>query len=68
MTVPLMVLACAGGGLLLSFGLCGAAASASGHLRALGSVGVSIFLISIAALPVGFIWLVIIVLINAFRK
>lgn len=66
-TPPLAVIGCGAGAMLLSFGLCGA--SSWGHaVQGLGSAAVVLFGLSILAILVGFFWLVVIAVINAFRR
>ena len=70
--IPVIVLACGGGGILLSFGLCGAAAAlpnrGSTFTGALGIIGLVVMGISVAAVLVGILWLITAALINAFRR
>jgi len=65
-TPSAITLACGGGGVLLSFGLCGAAASA--RLRVFSSVGIVLFGLSLIAIAVGVVWLLAVCIINAFRS
>jgi len=69
---PLIVLACAGGGLLLSLGLCGANLSVRGQAHygegILGGLGLVLFGISLLSLIGSFLWLVAAAIINAIRS
>lgn len=65
--VPLVVLACGAAGMLIGFGLCGAAGVAKG-VRGLDYAGIAVFGLSVIALLVGFFWLILVVLVNAFRR
>jgi FtsH-binding integral membrane protein len=70
---PVIVVACGGAGILLSFGLCGAAGAISGRASSavggsLGMIGIVVMGLSIIALFVGCFCLVIAALIHAFRR
>lgn len=67
--LPLMVIACAGGGVLLSFGLCGtAAAIPAARLSRISAAGFYLFFLSILTIIVGCFWMLIAAIINAVRK
>lgn len=66
---PVVAIACAGGGLLLSFGLCGATSlMPQNRLAFLGMFGAWLFVLSLIVLFVAVFWLVIVLIINAFRS
>ena len=68
--LPLMVIACAGAGILLSFGLCGANAMLRSHdnQRVLAGVGLILFALSVLTIIGGCCWLVVAAIINAVRR
>lgn len=70
--VPLMVLAGGGCGIVLSLGLCGAAAalpnSSSPVTAGVGISGLVVLGLSLIAIVVGVLWLLAAVFRNAFRK
>lgn len=67
-TPSVITIACAGGGMLLSFGLCGATTLIPGpHLPILQSLGVLLFGLSVLAIIVSVAWFVIVIIANAFR-
>lgn len=72
LTRPLIVVACAGGGILLSFGLCGASAAISrSHSSSLnaafGIAGLVALALSVLGFIAGCLWLVSAAIINAVR-
>lgn len=73
LTQPLIVIACAGGGVLLSFGLCGAAAAIPGGYSSslstgLGISGLIVLGFSVFAIIIAFLWLAAAAIINTFRS
>lgn len=74
LTQPLIVIACAGGGILLSFGLCGAnllmgqRAVVGIAVPAIARAGVILFALSILCFIGGTLWLVVAAIINAVRN
>lgn len=69
LTQPLIVMACAGGGILLSIGLCGAASMIpGGRVASLGTTGIALFVLSVLSLIGAILWLVVAVIANAFRR
>ncbi|HEY4010488.1 MAG TPA: hypothetical protein VGM11_10090 [Acidobacteriaceae bacterium] len=67
--LPLIVVACGGGAMLLSFGLCGVAASVYRYrVPFIAQSGFVLFGISIVLILSGVLWLLVIAIINAFRS
>lgn len=69
---PLILIACAGGGILVSLGLCGVAAAVpnnqSSSLGAgLGISGLVVLGLSVIVMIVAVLWLLAVVLMNVFR-
>ena len=67
--LPLMVMACAGGCVLLSFGLCGTAAAIPA-MRAsrIGAAGLYLFFLSVTTIIGCCFWMLVAAIINAVRK
>lgn len=74
LTWPLVIVACAGVGILLSFGLCGASlingerAAVGIAVSSIATAGVVLFWLSILCLVVGFAWMFIAAVVNRVRK
>jgi hypothetical protein len=74
LTHPLIVIACAGGGILLSFGLCGTNLAMQRHgvpaygMPVLARAGITLFALSVLSFIGGLLWLVVAAIINAFRN
>lgn len=72
--LPLMVMACSAGGILLSFGLCGGnlvngeRAAVGIAIPSLAREGVILFWLSILTLIGGFLWLIVAAIINPDRR
>lgn len=71
--IPAKIIACGGVGILLSFGLCGAAAAIPGQASSavsagLGISGLVLLGLSIISILVGIIWLLIAAMMNAFSR
>ena len=66
---PVVIIACAGGGLLVSFGLCGTAASFHNQrLSTVAITGLALFIASAVALLGGIIWLIVLAIAGIFRR
>lgn len=74
LTPALVIIACAGGGILLSFGLCGVnlingdRAAVGIAVPYLARAGVILFGLSVIAILIGAVWLLVIGIINAIRR
>lgn len=68
-TPPVITIACGGGGAILSFGLCGIGGLIRGsRLPVLSTVALFLFGLSVLAMIVGFLWLVVVAIVNSTRK
>lgn len=72
--LPLMVMACSAGGILLSFGLCGVnlingeRAAVGIAIPSLARAGVILFWVSILTLIGGLLWLIVAAIINTVQR
>lgn len=67
-TAPVILVACAVGGLLLGFGLCGTQASFHNQpLSILSKVGLILFIASVLGLAAGILWLIVLAITGISR-